>query len=48
MRAVNLKADQLRNPLGLQNRQPRITWNCEGGMTQSGYEYEVSVNETPV
>ena len=48
MRAVNLKADQLRNPLGLQNRQPRITWNCEGGMAQSGYEYEVSVNETPV
>ena len=48
MRAVNLKIDQLINPLGLQDRMPRLSWNCEGGQRQTAYEYRMTVNGTDV
>ena len=48
MRAVNLKIDQLRDPLGLQNRTPRLSWNCEGGQKQTAYGYRMTVNGTEV
>ena len=37
MRAINLKAEYLKNPLGLQNRSPEITWNIAGGV-QTAFE----------
>lgn len=46
MKAVNLKADQLTAPLGLENRRPVISWNCSGGIRQSAYEYRIIVNDT--
>ena len=44
MQAIDLKIDHLRDPLGLQNRKPRITWVCEGGKKQTAFEYRIEVN----
>lgn len=44
MKAINLKVDQLKDPLGLQNRKPKISWTCEGGKKQTAYEYKLIVN----
>ncbi len=38
MRAVDLKTEHLRNPLGIDAGNPRVSWHCEGGLTQSAYE----------
>lgn len=46
MKAINIKIDHLKDPLGLQNRSPRITWNCEDGIRQTAYSYKVEVNDT--
>ena len=35
MKAVNLKCEYLKNPLGIDCERPRIFWNCEGGVTQT-------------
>ncbi len=48
MKAVNLKIDRLIDPLGLQNRLPRLSWNCEGGQHQTAYEYRMTVNGNEV
>ena len=45
MKAINIKVDHLKDPLGLQNRSPRITWNCEDGIRQTAYSYKVEVND---
>ena len=44
MKAINIKVDQLINPLGLQNKKPRITWNCDSGIRQSAYSYRININ----
>ena len=38
MRAVHLRTEYLKEPLGLGIRAPRFYWNCEGGVTQSAYQ----------
>lgn len=38
MIAIRLRTDQMENPLGLQNRRPLLSWNCEGGIVQTAYE----------
>lgn len=38
MKAIRLKVENLKNPLGIDIRTPRLTWNCEGGQKQSAYE----------
>lgn len=35
MRAINLKTDYLRDPLGFGISLPRLFWNCESGVTQT-------------
>ena len=44
MKAVNLKTEYLRNPLGIDIVQPRFSWNCEGGVKQTAYQIIAKVN----
>lgn len=37
MKAIRLKTEYLREPLGLGNRKPRFSWNAEGGIRQTAY-----------
>ena len=37
MRAINLKTEYLVNPMGIDIQNPRLMWNCEGGITQTAY-----------
>ena len=41
MIAIRLRTDQMENPLGLQNRRPLLSWNCEGGKKQQAYQVTV-------
>lgn len=38
MRAIRLRTEYLREPLGLGNALPRFYWNCEGGQQQTAYQ----------
>lgn len=37
MKAINLKTEYLREPLGIDITSPRLMWNCQGGTFQSGF-----------
>ena len=37
MKAVNLKTEYLKNPIGIDIKRPRLFWNCEGGIKQTAY-----------
>ena len=37
MRAVHLRTEYLENPIGLGITNPRLSWHCEGGITQTAY-----------
>ncbi len=37
MRAVHLRTEYLKDPVGIGIRKPRFFWNCEGGTRQSAY-----------
>lgn len=37
MRAINLRTEYLRNPIGIDIQNPRLFWNCEGGRKQTAY-----------
>lgn len=37
MKAVNLKTEYLKNPIGIDITEPRLFWNCEGGISQTAY-----------
>ena len=34
MDAINLRVEYLKSPIGLGIRNPRIMWNCSGGIKQ--------------
>ena len=38
MKAINIKTEYLKNPLGIDIENPRLMWNCEGGVTQTAYQ----------
>lgn len=38
MKAIRLKTQYMKNPMGIECRNPRFTWNAEDGVTQTGYE----------
>ncbi len=38
MRAIRLKTEHLFDPLGIDIKRPRLSWNCEGGIKQTAYE----------
>lgn len=44
MKAVNLRTEYLRNPLGIDITTPRLYWNCEGGSKQTAYQIIAKVN----
>ncbi|MBO5076354.1 MAG: family 78 glycoside hydrolase catalytic domain [Clostridia bacterium] len=37
MKAINLRTDYLRDPIGIDIDHPRLMWNCEGGVRQRAY-----------
>ncbi len=41
MRAENLSCNDLRNPLGVETRQPRLSWMLDGGQRQTAYRIVV-------
>ena len=42
MKAIKLKTEHMRDPLGLQSTRPVLSWNAEGG-SQTAYEISASV-----
>ncbi|MCR1841923.1 family 78 glycoside hydrolase catalytic domain [Murimonas intestini] len=40
MRAINLKTEHLKNPLGIDSRPPYLSWNCLDGIKQTAYEIQ--------
>ena len=38
MKAVRLRTEYLKNPLGIDITPPRLFWNCEGGIKQTAYQ----------
>lgn len=40
MKAISLKTEHLKNPLGLDIANPVLSWNCQGGIKQTAYEIE--------
>ncbi len=38
MKAINLKTEYLKNPIGIDLDHPRLMWNCEGGITQTAFQ----------
>lgn len=41
MKAINIRAEHLHNPIGVDIVYPYISWNCQGGKQQTAYEVEV-------
>ncbi|MGN0814808.1 MAG: family 78 glycoside hydrolase catalytic domain [Candidatus Coproplasma sp.] len=37
MKAINLKTEYLVNPVGIDIKNPRLMWNCDGGARQTAY-----------
>ena len=48
MKAVNLKTEHMRNPMGIDVRQPYVSWTCEGGVKQTAYEIFAEADGAPV
>lgn len=38
MKAIRLKTEHLFDPIGIDIKRPRLSWNCEGGIKQTAYE----------
>ncbi len=38
MQAIRLKTEHLINPMGVDFTAPRLSWNCDGGVTQTAYQ----------
>ena len=38
MRAIRLRTEYLKDPLGIDLQQPRLMWNCEGGVKQTAWQ----------
>lgn len=38
MKPIRLRCEYLKNPIGIDIDNPRIMWNCEGGITQTAYQ----------
>lgn len=37
MKAINVKTEYMKNPVGIGAKNPRIMWNCDGGQKQTAY-----------
>lgn len=40
MNAINLRTEHMKNPIGIDMKNPYLSWNCQGGTRQSAYEIE--------
>lgn len=40
MKAIRLRTEHMEDPLGLDIREPLLSWNCDGGKKQTAYEIE--------
>lgn len=40
MKAVNLKTEYMKNPIGIDVEKPYLSWNCQDGKKQTAYELE--------
>ena len=38
MRAIRLRTEYMENPIGIDIREPYLSWNCSGGKKQTAYE----------
>ena len=38
MKAIRLRTEHMENPLGIDIREPFLSWNCDGGKKQAAYE----------
>lgn len=44
MKAIRLRTEYLKNPMGIDTVAPRLFWNCEGGITQTAWQITAQVN----
>ena len=47
MKAINLKTEYLKNPIGIDIVKPRLFWTCCGGVKQTAYEIVTRKNGQP-
>ena len=45
MRAVRLRTEYLKDPIGIDLLSPRFSWNCEDGVRQEAYEIDVTAGD---
>lgn len=45
MKAINLKCEYLVNPIGIDIQNPRLMWNCDGGIKQTAYRIVAKSDE---
>ena len=48
MKAINLKTEYLINPMGIDIQNPRLMWNCDGGIKQTAYRIVAKSDEKTV
>ena len=42
MKAIRLRVEYLKNPIGIDIVKPRLSWNCEDGIKQTAYQIVAS------
>ena len=47
MRAINLRTEHMINPIGIDSKEPYLSWNCEDGRRQTAYQI-VAMDENGV
>lgn len=48
MKAINLKCEYLVNPIGIDIQNPRLMWNCDGGIKQTAFRIIAKKGEKTV
>ena len=48
MRAIDLRCEYLSDPIGIDIQHPRLTWKCDGGVTQTAYRVVAEADGVPV
>ena len=44
MKAIRLRTEYLKDPLGIDIQKPMLFWNCEGGNKQTAYRILAQTN----
>ena len=47
MKTYDLKTAYMRNPMGLDDLHPQLSWKTKDGKKQTAFKIEVSVNDKP-